>query len=218
MLHQSDFLLCLCHTFSVSTTYLSVPLSCLFLFLCPPCSAGLSLTASCSLLSLPGLSRALSAGGRPVLRPPAPPRSRSPRGAPLTGSLPAGSPHDTTWKALPPEGAQRPRPPPPGAAAGTAAWGPGEAAGEWGLQGLSSHTLGLKPPSTLLSSRGFLVSASHPRLPGLPTSTLRSTSYKAPSNLLLILLVNSTWRSGHVAPNSPPTPPSRDQASSALLP
>lgn len=56
----------------------------------------------------------------------------------------------------------------------------------------------LEPPSNLLSRRGFLGSASHPQLPGLPTSTLRSTSHQAPSNQLLILLVNITW---------PPLPP-----------
>lgn len=48
----------------------------------------------------------------------------------------------------------------------------------------------LEPPLTLFSPRGSLVLASHPQLPGLPISTPRSTSHRAPTNLLLTLLVN----------------------------
>lgn len=76
-----------------------------------------------------------------------------------------------------------------------------------GSRGGPAHLWALEPSSSVFSPRGFLVLASHPQLPGLPISTLRSTSHKAPSNLLLILLVNTIWPSRHIVPSSPPTPP-----------
>ena len=80
------------------------------------------------------------------LSPPAGGPSSSSSPAPLTVSLPAGSPHDTTWTSLPPEGVQHPTPPPPGAAAGPAAGGPGEAAGPRGaVGGGPAQSWALKP-------------------------------------------------------------------------
>lgn len=132
-----------------------------------------------------------TAGGWEARLPPcAPPRSRT---------LPAGSPHVITWRPLPPEGAWCPPPLPPGAAAGSAvAWGPGEAAGQWGLQGWPSRP----GPWRLLNSllpRDSPVSAWHPQLSRLPGDIWAM----APSNLLLTSSVNVP-----TLPLSPPGDPS----------
>lgn len=172
---------------------LSVPFSCLFLFLCPPAHTGVFLTASCPLLS-PWLWLSRCCLRRQEARHPprAPPRSLSlsPQVLPMT---PPGRLYLLRvcsaplllllglLLALPPEAQVRQQE-------------------NGGCRGAPAKLCALESRSTLLSPRGFLGPASHPQLPGLPTTTLRSTWRQAPSNLLLILLVNITGPPGHVPP------------------
>ena len=126
-------------SFSLSVSHILSPFSSppISVSLSPPAHLGVSLIAPLS----PSLSVAPCLSG--WLSPPAGGLSSSVRPAPLTVFLPAGSPHDTTWTSLPPEGVQHPTPPPPpGAAAGPAARGPGEAAGPGGPWGAAQPNPG----------------------------------------------------------------------------
>lgn len=63
----------------------------------------------------------------------------------------------------------------------------------------------LEPSSILFSPRGSLVLVSRPQLPGLSISTPRITSYKAPPNPPLTLLVNIHLLFQIYNPSPPPT-------------